>query len=100
MVGELDVAIAGHQATIEFLSEQILFRFPNYRSARAISIRPLPSYRPLTQLLLSNEIVVRAQIGRREPFEIFPRPNWFVRWFSPAIRRMMDTWSPESTAKN
>ena len=91
MVGELDVAIAGHKATIEFLGEQILFRFPNYRSARAISIRPLPTYRPLAQLFLSNEIVVRAQVGQREPFELFPRPNRFVRWFSPAIRRMVDT---------
>ena len=99
MVGELDVAIAGHQATIEFLGEQILFRFPNYRSARAVGTCPLPS-RALARLLLSNEIVLRAQIGHRAPFELFPRPNWFVRWFSPAIRRMVDMRFSETTAKS
>ena len=94
MVGELDVAIAGHRATIEFLGEQILFRFPNYRSARAIATHPIPSDRALARLFVSNEIVLRAQVGQREPFELFPRPYWFVRWFSPAIRRMMKTRFP------
>lgn len=90
MVGELNVAIADHKATIEFLSEQILFRFSDYKTARAIVIRPLPSLRPIGKLLSFSEIVLKAQVGKRKPIELFPQPSWIVRWLSPAIREMVD----------
>lgn len=91
MVGELDVAIAGHRATIVFLSEQILFRFVDYKTARAIVNRPLPSLRPLGKLLSFSEIELKAQVGNRKPIELFPQPNWIVRWLSPTIRQLVDT---------
>ncbi len=89
MVGELDVAIADHKATIEFLSEQILFRFPDYKTALAIVNRPLPSLRALGKLLSFSEIALKAQVGKRRSFELFPQPSWIVRWLSPAIREMV-----------
>ena len=88
MVGELDVEIADQKATIEFLNDHVLFRFADYKTARAVVGRPLPSLVRIGRLLTWSEIGLKAQIGRRKPIELFPEPGWIVRWLSPAVREM------------
>ena len=91
MVGELDVAVADRKATIKFLSDHVLFCFPDYRSAFAIVGQPRPSLKPIAKLLSFTGIGLKAKIGSRNPFELFPQPSWFVRWLNPAVREMV-TW--------
>ena len=89
MVGELDVAIADQNATIEFLGDQILFHFQDYATARAVTNRPFPSLALVGKLLSIGELRLQAQIGKRKPIELFPQASWIVRLLSPAIREMM-----------
>lgn len=89
MVGELAVAIADQHATIEFLGDHILFRFDDYRTARAIVSQPLPSLGPIGRLMSWSDTGLKAQIGKRKPIELFPRPSWIVRWLSSAVREML-----------
>jgi hypothetical protein len=94
MVGELDVAIADQNATIEFLGDQILFHFQDYATARAVTTRPLPSLSLVGNLLSFGELRLRAQIGKRKPIELFPQASWIVRMLSPAIREMVKSARP------
>ena len=89
MVGELDVAIADQKATIEFLSDHVLFRFANYKTARAVVGQPMPSLGPIGKLLKWSEFGLKAQVGKRKPIELFPQPSWIVCWLSPAVREMI-----------
>ena len=89
MVGEIEVATAGQHATIVFLSDYILFRFPSLKSARVITGQPLPNLAVAGKLLALSEIALKAQIGDRKPVELFPKPSWLVRILSPAIRSML-----------
>ena len=89
MVGEIDVAIADQKATIEFLSDHVLFRFSDFRTARSIMSNPMPNLRQIGKLLSFGQIDLKAQIGSRKVIELYPRPNWVVKWFSPAIRSML-----------
>lgn len=89
MVGELDVAIAGQEATIHFLNDQVLLRFADYRSALAIVNQAMPNPKLVGKLLSFIEIGLRAQVGKRRPIELFPQPSLIVRWFSPAVREMV-----------
>ncbi|MFT5299694.1 MAG: hypothetical protein ACI87E_002258 [Mariniblastus sp.] len=94
MVGELDVTIADQNATIEFLGNQILFRFQDYATAWSISNRPLPSPSIVGKLLSFGELKLRAQIGKRKPIDLFPQAGWIVRMLSPAIREMGKSTKP------
>ena len=89
MVGELDVAIAGQEATILFLKDHVVLRFADYRSALAIVNHAMPSPEPIGKLLSFSEIGLRAQVGIRQPIELFPQPSLIVRWLSPAVREMV-----------
>ncbi|QEG21045.1 hypothetical protein [Mariniblastus fucicola] len=86
MVGELDVAIADQRTTFEFLGEEILIRFRDYRSALAFARMPIPNSVPAGRLLAFGELRLKAQVGQRTPIDLFPHPNWLVRWLSPTIR--------------
>jgi hypothetical protein len=90
MAGELDVTVAGHPMTIEFLGDSILLRFSDFVSSRSVMSQPLPSLRPIGQVLSTSEIVLRAKVGRWKPIELFPRSSWLIRWLSPAVREMLD----------
>jgi hypothetical protein len=89
MVGELDVAIADQKATIEFLGDHVLFRFADYKTARAVVGQPMPSLKPVGRLLSWSEIGLKAKIGNRKAIELYPSPSWIVRWLSPSIREMV-----------
>ena len=89
MVGEIEVVTADQHATIEFLSDHILFRFPDLKSARVITGQPMPNLKVAGKLLAFSEIVLEAQIGNRKPVELFPKPSWLVKTLSPAIRNML-----------
>ncbi len=89
MVGELDVAIADQNATIEFLRDHVLFRFADYRTARAVLGQPMPSLEPIGKMLSWSKIGLKSQVGKRKPIELFPEPSWIVRWLSPAVREMV-----------
>ena len=90
MVGELEVAIAGHSATFHFLNDHILLSIGNYTTARAILKTPMPDLSLAGKLLSFSEIALLSRVGKRKPFELFPQPSWIVRLLSPAVRGMFD----------
>jgi hypothetical protein len=89
MVGELELAIADQTATIEFVSDHVLVRFADYKTARTMVSKPMPSLNLVGQLLGFSNIGLKAQVGSRKPIELFPQPSWLVRWLSPTIREMV-----------
>ncbi len=90
MAGELHVASAGQNATIEFHRDTILVRFPSYFAARKMVSNPIPHLDRFGKLLKFGEVSLRAQVGKRQPFELFPAPSWIVKLLSPSIRAMVD----------
>jgi len=88
MVGELNVATAGHQATIEFRQDTIVMRFPNFRAAVAIASQPMPVGKETARLLAFVDLTLKAQIGSQRAFELYPKPSWIVRMLSPKVRAM------------
>ncbi len=89
MAGELAVAIAGQEATVLFLNDQIVLRVSDFRSALAIVNRAMPNPEPIGKLLLFSQIGLKAQVGQRRSFELFPQPSVIVRLLSPLIRKMV-----------
>lgn len=82
-------AFTGHQATIDFLSDSVVLRFPNFRAAAAMASVPESKLLTLGGILSWSELRLMAQIGQRHPFEVYPRPGWIVRLISPSVRRML-----------
>ena len=88
MVGELDVAIAGHKATVQFSNNRILMCISDYKTARRIMKTPMPDLSLAGRLLSFSQIELLTRIGSRNPFELFPQPSWIVRLLSPTVRGM------------
>ncbi|MFK7768440.1 MAG: hypothetical protein AB8B55_14560 [Mariniblastus sp.] len=87
MAGEVDVASAGHNLTIEFVGGVVRFVFPTYRAALAMAGRPVSISPNFGKVLSFGEISVEAQVGRRT-FELFPNSSWVMRLISPTIRSL------------
>lgn len=96
MVGSVDAVSSGHSVKVDFLENQILLRFPDYRTAsklqKKMSLEKLAAASRALNLL--NQRVL-AKIGRRREIEIFPQPSWIVRILSPAIGRFADAANVE-----
>lgn len=89
MAGEIDVTIVGHVAKLMFQGDRIALCCADLRTALAILKVPTPNMKLLGKLLLFSEISLFAQVGKRKPLEIFPKPGRVARWLSPQIRDMM-----------
>lgn len=89
MVGELNLAIADQNATVEFAGDEISLYFPDYKTAREMMRHPMPSLKLLGRLLSWSELRLKARVGERKPFELIPDPSWIVRLLSPAIREII-----------
>jgi hypothetical protein len=88
MVGELDVAIAGRPATLQFVGDHIRLRLQDYRSAWAVRSTPLPDLSGWGRWLAHLGLDLRLQIGEASTVQLFPNPGWLVRLSSPAIRQL------------
>jgi len=93
MVGELEVAIVDRKMTIDLLGDQILLRFPDYASVRAVMKQPFPSLGLAGKLLSFSQIGLQVEVGKRKPIELFPRPSWITKLLSSDVREMLDTAS-------
>ena len=91
MAGELELAVAGRTARLNFLSDHIVLQIADYRSAAALVRVPTPDLGPLGKLLNFSEMKVLAQVGKRKPIEIFPDPGRLARWLSPKVRELTGT---------
>lgn len=89
MVGELDIAIADQSATILCLSDHVVLRVADYRSALTIVNHAMPGAGQIGKLLSFNEIGLSAQLGKWQPIELFPQPSLIVRWLIPAVRELV-----------
>ncbi len=89
MVGELNIAIAGRHATIDFLGDQVLVRFTDYRTAIAFARQQIPKTKLFGRLLAWGEFRVKAQVGDGSPVEILPNPNLILQWLSPTLRNLL-----------
>ena len=90
MVGEVNVAIAGQNATIQFLNDQIVLEISDYKTAWKIMKTPMPNLSLAARLLSFSEIGLMTRIGNRKPVELFPEPSWIVRLLSPSITGMLE----------
>ena len=91
MAGELELAVAGRTARLNFLSDHIVLQIADYRSAAALVRVPTPDLGLLGKLLNFSEMKVLAQVGKRKPIEIFPDPGRIARWLSPKVRELTGT---------
>jgi len=76
--------------TIDFLSDRIVFRFADYRTAGKLQKFSLPNVRLLSRVLRFSGQRVLAKVGKRKEVELFPKPSWLVRLLSPQVRRLTD----------
>ena len=90
MVGEVNVAIAGQNATIQFLNDQIVLEISDYKTAWKIMKTTMPNLSLAARLLSFSEIGLMTRIGSRRPVELFPKPSWIVRLLSPSITGMLE----------
>lgn len=91
MAGELEIAVVGRTARLNFLSDHIVLQIADYRSAAAIIRVPTPDLGPLGKLLNFSEMKILAQVGKRKPIDIFPKPARIARWLSPKVRELNGT---------
>lgn len=96
MAGELELAVVGRTARLNFLSDHIVLHIADYRSAAAIMRVPTPDLGPLGKLLNFSEMKILAQVGKRKPMEIFPNPGRIARWLSPKVRELTGTSEKQS----
>jgi len=89
MVGELHVAIAGQNVTAISLSDHVLLRIPNFRSALALRNRPIQGLDSIGKLLSIRQLRLKLQIGQRKVTDLFPQPGWFLRLLSPTVREIV-----------
>ncbi|MDG1512526.1 MAG: hypothetical protein P8R31_12575 [Mariniblastus sp.] len=88
MVGEIDIAVVGHDAKLVFLGDHIVFRVTDYLSAVAFMRTPMPDLKPLGKLMAFSETGLKVHIGKRKPIEILPKPSRIARLLSPKVREI------------
>ena len=88
-VGSLDAACSGRKTSIEIGADRVLFKIADLKSVLFWREVPIPQPRLLIWMLNLAELKLYAQIGQRKPIELFPKPNWIVRWSSPAVRELL-----------
>lgn len=88
MVGELNVAIAGQPATLEFAGDLIRLHLKDYQSAWRVHRTPFPDVSGWGRWLAKSGFQLQLRIGRSKSLELFPNPHWALRLSSPVARAL------------
>ena len=87
LAGELDVSVAGQRFRIEGEGNTRTVFVQTFREAYALRATPLPS-ELLARGLRFGNLELRAHVGSRQPFQLFPNAGIFVKMLSPSIREL------------
>jgi hypothetical protein len=99
LAGSVEISESSRTAVLKFQEDRVVVHFPDLRSARRFRAVKLAAPDLIAKALSMNGTDLYAAVGRRRPRQLYPRPGWLIRWFSPQVRRLLAAAPPPESGR-
>lgn len=88
LTGELLASSAGHQYQIQFQDQRVRIEIASWSSLWALRRQQIPMTTQLARLLTAGDVTVKLATSAGREVELYPAPPWYLKLFSPQLRKM------------